>query len=146
MGYETYPFPSYRELMNLSHTIKFKLQFTPVYSSLPPMSLFHHLISQIYPAYVSSQCTTHRLDSRPLLPRWWPSVSEFITWFGQIPTATSSLGTGVYYHSLSSLFQAVIPAIWRAARWWKPSNTFSIAPVATQLLLSYSSTICATAV
>ena len=53
MGYETEPLPSYRELRNWSHTIKFKVQFDPVYSSSRPVSWSHHLISWLDPGICS---------------------------------------------------------------------------------------------
>ena len=49
MGYEPEPLPSYIELINRYHTIKFKLHFTLGYSYSLPTSWSHHLIIQLDP-------------------------------------------------------------------------------------------------
>ena len=43
--YEPESLPYYIELSNLSHTIKFKIHFTPGYSSSCPTYWSYHLIS-----------------------------------------------------------------------------------------------------
>ena len=54
------------------------------------------------------------------------------SFIGQIPAASITSSTGGYSHSPSSVHWAVIPAVRRAAQWWKPSNTFRIYLINTQ--------------
>ena len=145
MGYEPEPLPSYRELRNISHTIKFKLHLPPGYSSLLTTSWYHHIISRLDPvicsdpvqsSYIGRQVTCYKMGDFRL---WIYSL------IGQISAPPRASSTRGYSHSLSSARREVIPAILQDDWWWKLYKDFSITLVTTQLSLPYSSTVCATA-
>ena len=60
------------------------------------------------------------------------------------PAASIASSTAGNYHSLPAPHFSVIPVIRRAARWWNAVKTLNISTVAIHLLLTYSSTDCAT--
>ena len=49
----------------------------------------------------------------------------------QSPAVSSASATGVHYHSLFVIRQAVLPTILLNTRWWNPSSTFIMAPATT---------------
>ena len=67
------------------------------------------------------------------------------TLMGWIPMASIASTTERYSHSPPTPRFSVIPVIYCAVQWWKPSSTLSISPVTTHISLTYKITDCTTA-
>ena len=145
MGYGPEPLPSYRELRNLSYTIKFKLHFALGHYSSRTISCSHHLIIQLDPGIRSVPVQISFID-------WQYTYAVMVAyhlWMYSLivhrPAASITSSIRAYPHYLSSARPAVITEIWQAALWWNPYNIITISNVTTQLALPYIITICATA-
>ena len=64
---------------------------------------------------------------------------------GWSPVASNDVITESYSHSLPAPCIAITPVIRLSDRWCNPSKTFRIYPVTTQILMTYRSTDCVTA-
>ena len=116
MGYGPDPLPSCIELSKRSHTIKFKLHFTPCCSYLHPTSWSHHLIMQLDHVICSAPVHISYIFHQATCSMMVACFTWMYSLIGQIPAASSASAIRGYSHSPSYVCWYVIPGILRIAR------------------------------
>ena len=145
MGYESDTLFSYNYLRNRSYSIMLiftdYMYTTQIHLPRPDPTISS---SRSFPASALPWYRIHKWGGMPPVLIWSPAVSKFTPVWGVILwlLAIPPLG-GYSYYSSGTCF-AIIPVICLDAQCWKPSRTFNIAPITTQLSLLYIITDCAT--